>query len=41
MDLAVIIDHFYKYPLVTQKGADFLLFKQAFNLVSRKEHLAL
>jgi len=29
-DLAVIIDHFDKYPLITQKLADYLLFKQAF-----------
>jgi hypothetical protein len=38
-DLAVIIDHFDKYPLITQKKSDYLLFKQAFNLISRKEHL--
>jgi len=39
-DLAVIIAHFDKYPLITQKLADYLLFKQAFELISRKEHLA-
>jgi len=38
-DLAVIIDHFDKYPLLTQKRADYELFKQAFNLISNKEHL--
>ena len=38
-DLEVIIDHFDKYPLITQKLADYLLFKQAFELVKRKEHL--
>ena len=38
-DLQVVIDHFDKYPLITQKLADYLLFKQAFELVKRKEHL--
>jgi len=38
-DLQVIIDHFEKYPLLSQKRADYLLFKQAFELLKRKEHL--
>lgn len=38
-ELAIIIDHFVKYPLITQKYADFLLFKQAFELMKHKEHL--
>jgi len=38
-DLQVIIDHFDKYPLVTQKLADYLLFKRVFELIKRKEHL--
>jgi hypothetical protein len=38
-DIAKIIEHFDKYPLITQKLADYLLFKQAFELISRKEHL--
>jgi len=38
-DLKVIIDHFDKYPLITQKRADFELFKQVADLLSRKEHL--
>lgn len=38
-DLAVIIEHFDKYPLLTQKRADFELFKKALELISRKEHL--
>lgn len=37
--LKVIIDHFDKNPLITQKFADYILFKQAFELISRKEHL--
>jgi hypothetical protein len=38
-DLAVIVRHFDKYPLITQKQADYLLFKRAFEIISRKEHL--
>ena len=38
-DLAVIIEHFEKYPLITQKRADYELFKQAFHLFELKEHL--
>lgn len=39
-DIAVIIDHFDKYPLITKKRADYELFKQAFYLVSNKKHLS-
>jgi hypothetical protein len=35
----VIIPHFDKYPLLTQKQADFLLFKLAIELIKNKEHL--
>jgi Cytochrome c oxidase subunit III/LAGLIDADG endonuclease len=35
----VIIPHFIKYPLITQKQADFILFSLAVNLLSNKEHL--
>jgi len=38
-DLACVIEHFNNYPLKTQKYADFLLFKQAFDIVKSKEHL--
>lgn len=38
-DLARVIEHFNIYPLKTQKYADFLLFKRAFDLVNNKEHL--
>lgn len=38
-DLKVILEHFDKYPLITQKQGDFILFKMAFNLVKTKEHL--
>lgn len=35
----VIIPHFDKYPLLTQKRADFLLFKSAVFLINQKDHL--
>jgi len=38
-NLRIIIDHFDKYPLITQKHADYLLFKQAVSLVQEKVHL--
>jgi hypothetical protein len=34
----IILDHFDKYPLITQKRADYLLFKRAFEIIQRKEH---
>ena len=40
-DLAKIIDHYEKYSLITQKQADYLLFKQVFNLINKKEHLTI
>ena len=40
-DLTVIIDHFNKYPLITRKFADYELFKIAFDLVQKKEHLTM
>jgi hypothetical protein len=39
-DLLLIIDHFDKYPLVTQKFADYCLFRQAFDIVKNKQHLS-
>jgi hypothetical protein len=38
-DLEIIINHFDKYPLITQKGADYILFKQVVYLVKCKKHL--
>jgi hypothetical protein len=32
----VIIPHFYHYPLITQKKADYLLFKQGIELLNLK-----
>lgn len=38
-DLKIIFNHFNKFPMVTEGCADYLLFKQAYNLMIRKEHL--
>ncbi len=38
-ELQVIIDHFEKYPLISAKYPDYLLFKQCYNLIRQKEHL--
>ena len=35
----VVIPHFLKYPLLTQKRADFELFAKAVDLISAKKHL--
>ena len=40
-DLQVIIEHFENYPLITQKRADYELFKQAVELMEQKEHLTM
>lgn len=38
-ELQVIIDHFKKYPLVSAKSSDFLLFEQCYNLIKQNQHL--
>jgi len=38
-ELQVIIYHFNKYPLVTEKVSDYLIFKQCFELIKQREHL--
>ena len=40
-ELKVIIDHFDKYPLITQKCSDFNFFKRVVEKIQRKEHLTL
>ena len=40
-DLEIIINHFDKYLLITQKWYDYQLFKMAFYLVKNKEHLTM
>lgn len=37
-DLQLVIEHFDRYPLITKKLADFLLFKQVYTIVCNKEH---
>ena len=38
-DLKVIMNHFDKYPLVTNKQSDYLLFKQAVYFMEQGRHL--
>ena len=38
-ELKVIIEHLDKYPLLTDKFADFILFKQIFKIMSDNQHL--
>lgn len=40
-DLAVIFDHFASFPLITQKRADFELFKQAVSIRESGRHTTL
>ena len=34
-----IIPHFDKYPLISQKRADYILFKSAIKIIASKDHL--
>jgi len=38
-NLFIIINHLDKYPLITKKWADYLLFKEVVELIKNKEHL--
>ena len=38
-ELKVILENFYKFPLITQKRADFLLLLRVIELMERREHL--
>ena len=38
-ELDTIINHFNKYPLMTKKGSDFILFIMVHEIIRRKEHL--
>ncbi len=40
-DIVNIINHFDKYPLLTQKHSNYLLFKSVISLIAKKEHLTL
>jgi hypothetical protein len=37
----VIIPHFNKYPLLTQKAANFILFKHIIEIIYNKNHLSI
>jgi hypothetical protein len=37
----IIIPHFDKYPLITQKRADFILFKSIIEVMKKGEHLTI
>jgi hypothetical protein len=39
--LKVIVPHFDKYPLISQKLADYVLFKQVIELMNNKKHLTM
>lgn len=39
-DLVILINHFDKYPLLTKKRADFILFKEVVKLIINKHHLS-
>jgi len=40
-ELQVIVNHFDNYPLVTgaQRGSDYLIFRQCFEIIKQREHL--
>ena len=38
-EIEKLIDYFDRYPLISQKYADFLIFKIVFNLIKNKKHL--
>jgi len=39
--LNVIVNHFERYPLLTKKREDFLLFRETVRLINKKKHLTL
>lgn len=38
-ELLILVNHLENYPLLTQKGGDFLLFKKVVELINNKAHL--
>jgi len=38
-ELQLIVDHFDKYPLITDKVSDYLIFKECFKIIKLREHL--
>ena len=39
-DLAILINHLNQFPLISLKLADFILFKEAFEIIKTRSHLA-
>lgn len=39
-ELELLIEHFDKFPFISEKLGDYLLFKQAFEIYSKKLHLS-
>lgn len=39
-ELAILINHLDNYPLLSKKKVDYLLFRQAYGLIVKKEHLS-
>jgi hypothetical protein len=37
--ISTIVPHFEKYPLITKKYSDFILFRNIVKLIDKKEHL--
>lgn len=40
-DLDIIINHFYQTSLISKKIVDYLLFKEALELIKNKQHLTI
>lgn len=38
-DLNIIVNHFERYPFLTKKREDFILFAQIVTLINKREHL--
>lgn len=38
-EIEAVISFFQKYPLITDKSADFVLFTEVYNIIISKEHL--
>jgi hypothetical protein len=38
-ELQVIVDHFDRYPLISAKVSDYLIFKQCYEIIKLKQHL--
>ena len=38
--MQIIISHFDQFPLITEKQADYVLWKSAYDIIQNKEHLS-